>query len=234
MKLELASRTTTSWALALLGTLCLAAAGAHAAAEPASAPAANKYIGAAKCKMCHSGKEIGEQYQHWAEGPHAKAWATLATDEAKKFGSERDVADPQKSDECIQCHMTGFGVADEELAKGFKKDLGVQCESCHGPGEAHMKARFKAAATAKKGEHVEVPAGEIVSMPPASTCLGCHNKKSPSFKGFCYPTMTKKISHLDPLKGRTQEQIDALFKCPCGPDCPGLKGETCDKCNGKQ
>ena len=32
-----------------------------------------KYIGAAKCKMCHNKPDKGEQYNKWLEGPHANA-----------------------------------------------------------------------------------------------------------------------------------------------------------------
>jgi hypothetical protein len=213
------------------GTLLLAAAGGRAAADPAPAPAANKYIGAAKCKMCHSSEKSGDQFAHWSAADHAKAWEALASDQAKKIATEKGIADPQKADECVKCHMTGFGLPDDELARGFKKDQGVQCESCHGPGDAHMKARLAAAATAKEGELQVIPEGEIVSAAPAATCLGCHNAESPTFTGFCYPTMAGKIAHLNPLKGRTQAQIDEMFKCPCGETCPGLKGEACDKCN---
>jgi hypothetical protein len=44
-----------------------------------------KYIGAAKCKMCHNKKEKGSQYDIWKSKPHAKAFETLATPEAKKY-----------------------------------------------------------------------------------------------------------------------------------------------------
>ncbi len=32
-----------------------------------------KYIGAAKCKMCHNKPDKGEQYTKWENSPHAKA-----------------------------------------------------------------------------------------------------------------------------------------------------------------
>ena len=36
-----------------------------------------KYIGAAKCKMCHNKADKGEQYNKWASSKHAKAMESL-------------------------------------------------------------------------------------------------------------------------------------------------------------
>jgi len=43
-----------------------------------------KYIGAAKCKMCHMKPATGDQYNAWLKGPHANAMKTLSSEEAKK------------------------------------------------------------------------------------------------------------------------------------------------------
>ena len=40
-----------------------------------------KYIGAAKCKMCHNKPDKGEQYNTWQAGPHAKAMDCLEGDQ---------------------------------------------------------------------------------------------------------------------------------------------------------
>ena len=79
-----------------------------------------KYIGAAKCKMCHNKPDKGEQYNVWAAGPHAKAMESLSAEEAK---------DPK----CLKCHST-VGHIDASLVASIKVEEGVSCESCHGPG----------------------------------------------------------------------------------------------------
>jgi hypothetical protein len=195
-------------------------------AKPAAAP---KYIGADKCKNCHQVEEAGNQYAHWAATGHAKAWEVLASDDAKKIGKEKGIEDPQKSEKCLKCHVTAFGL-DDQIKKGFDPKLGVQCETCHGPGEAHMKARMAAAATAdpaKKGQRMTIAADEIKSNPEAATCTKCHNSESPTFKPFCIHQRAAKIRHLDPRKNH-----DAMTLI-CG--CSGKDGCThkCDdKCGG--
>jgi hypothetical protein len=204
-----------------------------AAAGPSAAP--NKYVGAAKCKNCHKAEAGGNQFAQWEATSHSKAFERLASPEAKEAGAKAGVDDPQKADACVKCHITAFGVAAEELASGFKPEMGVQCESCHGPGETHMKARFAAAAKAKEGEKVVVPAGEIVSSPTQAVCVGCHNKESPTFKGFCFLTYEPKIRHLDPRRPLSDERKAQFEKaCSCameaGHVCThGEPGSACDK-----
>jgi predicted CXXCH cytochrome family protein len=79
-------------------------------------------------------------------------------------------ADWRKS--CASCHVVGF-----EPASMSWKELGVGCESCHGPGERHVNA--------KPGER----AGTIInpaSLPfdyAASVCGQCHTRgKTPDGK----------------------------------------------------
>jgi len=63
--------------------------GAASAEDPASPEEAFTYIGAAKCRMCHKKEAIGQQYVVWSNGPHAKAFATLATEEAIAEAAKR-------------------------------------------------------------------------------------------------------------------------------------------------
>ncbi|HZM01022.1 MAG TPA: cytochrome c family protein [Planctomycetota bacterium] len=177
---------------------------------PAPAPAAAKYIGAAKCKNCHSAEKVGAQYGHWERMGHAKAYETLAGDKAKELAKAKGIDDPQKADACLKCHVTAFGEPADNLAKGFKPELGVQCESCHGPGEAHLKARMAAAAETDPAKAAPVAASEIIAVPPPDTCLKCHNPESPSYKPFCFKEASAKISHPNPARTRTPEELEKL------------------------
>lgn len=193
----------------------------------------NRYIGAEACKKCHDSEEKGSTHDIWEKSKHANAWKVLSTAKAKEVAAKHSVdGDPQKSDQCLTCHVTGHGAQRTEKMRNFDKtlELGVQCESCHGPGENHQKARFKEASSgeADSNAYVKIPANEIIAEPPMSTCLECHNKeKSPTFKPFCFKERNAEIAHLDPRKKRTKEQLEAM-KCGCGDSCKCEQGE-CSK-----
>jgi len=148
--------------------LMMAAGGYFTAADA-------QYVGAAKCKMCHM-----NQHKVWMESKHAKAFDALKPED-------------QKKPECLSCHNTGVG---KPAAEGA--DLkGVQCEACHGPGSLYKaasimsKAKFQADKAAARKAAVD--AGLVV--PDEKLCTGCHNSKSPTFKGFEFASAKEKIKH---------------------------------------
>jgi len=119
--------------------------------RPALKPG-DSYVYAKACAECHP-----ERYQRWLQTPHAGAYKSLVKQE-KHF----DV-------ECIVCHTLGY-----EQPGGFTdiREVGsyanVQCESCHGPGRLHVKA---------KGESKMVK-----DLAGGKMCLVCHiEERSPEF-----------------------------------------------------
>jgi hypothetical protein len=181
------------------------------------------------CKNCHASEAKGNAFGAWEASKHAKAFEVLASPEAKKAAAEAKVTgDPQKAPECVKCHVTAFGEDAKNIKKGFDPKAGVQCETCHGPGENHFKARFAAASAAEgkadESKREELPAGEIIASPKVEVCLACHNEQSPTFKPFCFKARTAEIRHLDPRKKRTPEELKAL-ECTCGDQPPGKHGE---------
>jgi hypothetical protein len=176
-----------------------------------------KYIGAKQCKNCHAGADKGDAFGIWEKTPHAKAFETLGTDAAKKIAKEKGIADPQKDDKCLKCHVAAFGAPAADLKKTFKVEDGVQCEACHGPGEDHFKARMKDA-----GKPGSVPLGkdEIKNLGRSMELCGkCHNSESPTYKPFCLKERMAKVEHLDPRKNRKEEELKKLRDTD-SPDCP--------------
>lgn len=135
-----------------------------------------KYIGAAKCKMCHNKPDKGEQFNKWEAGPHAHAMETLKGDEKN---------DPK----CLKCHSTAASV-DQSLVATIKVEEGVSCESCHGPGSVYKSAAIM------KNQKLALSKGMI--LPTEEVCRKCHNEESPTFKGFNYDEYVAKIAHDDP------------------------------------
>jgi hypothetical protein len=153
----------------------------------------HKYIGAEKCKMCHNSPAKGAQFTKWSESKHAKAFAALATDQAKKVAQSKGIADPQKAADCLKCHVTGHGAPADQLGEKYKADEGVSCESCHGPGGDYM-------AMAVMKDHAKAVAAGMTD-PTEETCKKCHNAESPTFKEFNFATASAAIAHPNPQKG---------------------------------
>ncbi len=137
-----------------------------------------KYIGAAKCKMCHNKEEKGGQYAKWAAGPHAKAMASLKAADAK-------------NPKCLKCHSTA-AAANPDMIATITVEEGVSCESCHGPGSAYKIAAIMKDKTKAKANGLIIPDEKL--------CRKCHNKESPNYKEFNFAEYSKKIAHKDPSK----------------------------------
>lgn len=170
--------------LLVVAVLAIFAAGAMQAQD-------FKYIGAAKCKMCHMKAPKGDQYNVWLKGPHANALKTLGSPESLAIAKEKGIADPATAPECLKCHTT-TGNMDKSLNAGIKSSQGVSCESCHGPG-----SRYKSASIMKNRE-LAIKNGMI--LPTEEVCKSCHNPESPTYKPFVYAEMAAKIAHPDPTK----------------------------------
>jgi len=127
----------------------IGAANLRMAEPPASAESGRAYyVGEKNCVSCH--KSAARQCKATV---HAQAWKTLV-----------DVG-KEAHDECVSCHVTGYGeVGGSSLGytKGFEN---IQCEVCHGPGSIHVE---------KKGK--ESPFAGILKT-PESVCVRCHNEK---------------------------------------------------------
>lgn len=116
----------------------------------------DRYLGVDNCKRCHE-----EQYRQWESSPHAHAFASL----------DRPVEGKPKGQECLACHVTGWGESGgfqpdpsrPDFLPAAKPNLAnVQCESCHFKGTEHARTG--------KVEMAE------------SMCRGCHTPEwSPNF-----------------------------------------------------
>jgi hypothetical protein len=168
------------------------------AEEGAKAEKKGKFIGVANCGKCHKSKTKGNQLGQWKESRHAGAYATLGMEEAKKIAAGMKIADPQKADACLKCHITAHGVDAAgiepipEGKKGHSIEDGVGCESCHGAG-----SEYKARKVMKKRDDA-IAAGLV--MPTKELCVKCHNEESPTYKEFKFEEMVEKVKHPNPKK----------------------------------
>jgi len=148
--------------------------------------AENKYVGAAKCKMCHSAAGVaGEAYKVWEKSTHAKAFEVLKGKEAEEIAKKKGLTKAAaESPECLKCHVTGGGKAAE-----VKKEEGVSCEACHGAGSEFAKIPHG------KDKEKAKAAGLVLGDNTGKACETCHNAESPTYKEFKFAEMWKKIEH---------------------------------------
>lgn len=167
-----------------------------APAAPAAAEGVGKYVGVAKCKLCHKKAEDGDQYDQWLKTDHAKAFATLASEKAKTEAAKQGIADPQKEPKCLKCHATAAGAADLTTEK-ITMEEGVSCESCHGPGSGYYKKKTMEDLAAGT---VDAKSVGLVK-PTEAVCKTCHTPEGNSFyKEFVFAEYVKKIAHPIPPK----------------------------------
>ncbi len=170
------------------------------------------FVGNTQCKLCHSKSATGQQWKKWNEMKHAKAFETLASEKALEVAKKLGLAaPPQKSSECLQCHVTSYDVEKKAIHAKLKMEHGVQCESCHGPASLHLAdgrlVMFKKA---------ELDLSKNMTRPDAKKCAECHNDKNPTWDpekytlkdgkkaGFDFEQAYKIIAHPNPAKAKKE------------------------------
>jgi predicted CxxxxCH...CXXCH cytochrome family protein len=150
------------------------------------------FVGVAGCQMCHRSPAKGNQFGQWQGTTHSKAYERLASAEAKAVGAKVGVPDPQKSAQCLTCHVTGYDAPAAQKAPTWKMEDGVGCESCHGPGSAYKAMNVMR-------DHAQSMANGL-QMVTKETCVKCHNEKNPTHPGFDYEAKLKLVAHPNPQK----------------------------------
>lgn len=179
--------------------------------SPDPATAEPDFVGAEKCKACHGKELMGDQYSAWRAGPHGQAFnslsSTKADEIARRLGLSRTAS---ASPECLRCHSTADRIDQARAAYEVKREDGVQCESCHGPGHEYRKKKIMS------DQKKSAAAGLWQAGRDASICTKCHNAESPTFdesrysptdgsrSGFDFDQARARIPHPIPeqVKGR--------------------------------
>lgn len=124
--------------------------------------ASSNYVGAERCQGCHQ-----RAFEVWQKSAHARAMVSLASEQ-------------KTQQRCTLCHT----LSAEDQSPRF---VGVQCESCHGPGKYYLQSYvMKDKELARAVGLVDV--GE-------QTCKRCHDQTSPSLVPFNYAEAWKRIAH---------------------------------------
>jgi Cytochrome c554 and c-prime len=133
------------------------------------------YVGDNACAACHE-----KIYKQWKKTRHASAMNTL-------LNAQRHYVP-----NCLSCHVTGYGHASGFQEFPGEEDMSnVGCETCHGPGEAHI---------------LDSKAGSIrndISPANPQVCLKCHNIERDSQFKREVKNRFRKIVHYSPKSGAT-------------------------------
>lgn len=154
-----------TWLLpgAALGVLlfCSLPSALEAGAEPG-------YVGSATCGSCHQ-----EEYRVFQSTSKKAVTRRQVEKLLPKLSGEEQTT-------CFRCHATGYGKPGGFVSYAQTPELGdVGCETCHGPGSAHvaMQRRDPAENIADEGENppVGLPVSPlIVRRPGVDVCKDCH------------------------------------------------------------
>jgi DmsE family decaheme c-type cytochrome len=181
-------------------------------------------VSAPQLQVAEAGSLLEFLQQRGAEQPSSKSGATPKPPKAAAPRGERPVIDATYVDGkvCLTCHASHAAAFEKTLmGKIGKTKKGMfECQNCHGPGSAHVKAGG--------GRGV----GGIISFRPEDTsrtaeennavCLGCHQKGDRTMwhgsphdeRGLqcsnCH-TVMKNVSRKAQLK--TESQPETCFQC---------------------
>jgi hypothetical protein len=135
------------------------------------------YTGSEKCaSVCHNNKEMGFQYDIIRGSQLAKAYEVLASDKAVRFAKKAHLTgNPQESQVCLECHVTGGGLDSSFFAVTYRKDDGITCEACH------------------KGPYIPKS-----FLPKETDCLKCHNNSVHRIPKFDFRKRCEIIAHPRP------------------------------------
>ncbi|WP_457570546.1 multiheme c-type cytochrome [Desulfovulcanus sp.] len=110
------------------------------------------YVGSAKCGECHE-KEYNK-FKTYSK--KSKSWHSIEI-------MASDLT-PEEIESCYRCHTTGYGETDGFVNIEQTPHLAdVGCETCHGPGKAHVDT--------------DGNPEQIIRKPSEADCTKCHNKE---------------------------------------------------------
>jgi hypothetical protein len=171
-----------------LSLLILVGVAAAPMSQARSQSVAQGMVGAQRCGQCHS-----YAYKTWLAGPHAKAHLSLS-------------AEQRADSRCSTCHGSAAGT-EQPAKQGSEHALvGVQCESCHGPGKYYQ------ADYVMRDRELSRAVG-LVEQQPAQ-CQLCHTAGAPSVAEFNFKALWAKIDHSKAAEERAKQAAAGAAQNP--------------------
>ncbi|MEK9971158.1 MAG: multiheme c-type cytochrome [Ferrovibrio sp.] len=173
------ARTWLATVVAIAFSVLLAPAPASAT-DPTNASAAG-HLGATTCgsSVCHGAAQPWRnspiqqnEFLVWIkQDPHARAYKTLLTDQAKQIARNLGLPNAHEAPACLNCHADNVPLA--QRGRAFSLADGVSCETCHGGAQQWLGLHVSGASSHAQN----VAAGMYPMDDPVARgerCLGCH------------------------------------------------------------
>jgi predicted CXXCH cytochrome family protein len=127
-----------------------------------------------------------------------KQWYHLYPDETLKGGDGMHWTGPYKSwnARCAECHATGYKKnysANTKRYSSTQAEIGVGCEACHGPGEAHLawakdpRGYRPATWPGLTAKGFTIRFDKQTAETEIQQCAGCHSRREPLSDGNPLP-----------------------------------------------
>lgn len=174
------------------------------------------YVGSDACFPCHR-----PQGAVWSETKHSKAFEILP----EKYRDDSS---------CLECHVTAHGepggYSPDMAAEAAKPFLSVGCETCHGPGAAHVAGveLWMTAEPADEERLLKEMRAAVVKTPTDSHCAACHQNQSHKV----HPTYDGQPVRSPSFHGSKQETTSAAASQSPSPNSYSVK--TCGSCHYEQ
>lgn len=161
--------------------------------EEASGEIAEKiYAGVTSCRACHI-----DAYKQWKTHKHSHAMKTLV-DKNMHFNPD-----------CLRCHTVAYrmpgGFTDVRVTSYLSN---VQCEVCHGPGEAHVQEMRAAEALQRQGKTPPPVENDMRMTWNAKFCMQCHDPQNDP--RFNFPADIQRVRHKNPAPQRERPTTVSL------------------------
>jgi hypothetical protein len=150
------------------------------------------YAGASSCRQCHI-----PEYTQWQTTKHSHAMKSLL-DKQMQFNTD-----------CLQCHVVAYkkpgGFRDLRVTAQLAN---VQCEVCHGPGQAHIEEERHLAEVVKSGAAAPPRQAQLQMKWDAHFCMQCHNPQNDP--DFHFDQDVQRIRHINPAANRIRPTTATL------------------------
>ncbi len=161
--------------------------------RPPESPASDavRFTGAKSCATsgCHGGGSGNDQTITWLKRDvHSRSHAVLASGRSKAIADRLNIPDATKSARCTVCHAPLLSVEPDRFVRDVKPEVGVACESCHGPAERYLLSHTRPDYTAAMRQAAGLRNLESFYA-RSNACIACHQNIDPALLEAGHPEM---------------------------------------------